>query len=247
MSRRRSKGEPEPPLFDLPLHGEAEPDPGRSYGGPEPAEPESADPGSTSAAEADPGPAPIPPAATGEMGLLFDPDHLAPSGSGAAEAGPGIAGPSPFRADEPPFDPEMGGEIIGESEAAPAPVQDRILGGVADLTVHVATLGAMVIAVQLMGARVSLDSLPGFAALGLVFSFLYTVIPLAFWGQTPGMAWVGHASRSMGGEPLTFGQTFLRWLGALFTVALAGLPVLLAFLGGRSLCDRLSDSRTVQL
>lgn len=89
----------------------------------------------------------------------------------------------------------------------------------------------------------------GLAVFVAVFSFLYTVIPLAFWGRTLGMTRVGLVA-SGGDEPqgaLTFGQTALRWSGGLLTVALLGLPSLLALLGGRSLTDRLSGSRTWRL
>ena len=91
----------------------------------------------------------------------------------------------------------------------------------------------------------------GFAESGLLlfllaWSFLYFVIALAFWGQTPGMAWAGVIARARAEEPLSFGQTVRRWAGAWLTWALAGLPGLLA-LTGRSLADRLSDSRTYEL
>lgn len=140
-------------------------------------------------------------------------------------------------------------EIPQEPEAAvpaagPAPLKDRFLSGALDLGIQVLVLGAAVAAVRAIGAPVRLaDGLP-FAIFGLIFSFLYWFIPLAFWGQTPGMAWVGNSAVRLNDEPLTFGQTLLRWIGALLTLALAGLPLLLAFGGGRSLSDRLSDSKT---
>ena len=124
--------------------------------------------------------------------------------------------------------------------------QDRLLGGLADLTIHLATLGLMIVAVQLMGVPVAWADWPAFGGLTVIFSFLYSVIPLAFWGHTPGMAWVGHTARSETDEPLSFGQTALRWTGAVFTVFLLGLPLLLAF-SGRSLADRISDSKTLPL
>lgn len=77
-----------------------------------------------------------------------------------------------------------------------------------------------------------------------IFSFFYAVIPLAFWGQTPGMAWAGIVARSPGGEALSFGQAARRWLGGWLTALLGGLPGLLLF-SGRSLTDRLSGSRTL--
>ncbi|NJL29066.1 MAG: hypothetical protein HC897_14870 [Thermoanaerobaculia bacterium] len=83
-----------------------------------------------------------------------------------------------------------------------------------------------------------------FAILALVFSFLYCVVPLAFWGRTPGMVMSHEIARSLDDQPLSFGQTILRWLGALITLALAGLPTLLALIGGRSLADQISGSKT---
>ena len=125
-------------------------------------------------------------------------------------------------------------------------VQDRLLSGLADLVLLAVAVGSMVLGSQLLGVRVTLEDWPPFLVFGLLLSFPYAVIPLAFWGHTPGMAWVGHFARSVEGEPLTFGQTAKRWLGAVLTLALAGAPLLLAWRGGRSLADRLSDSLTAQ-
>ena len=58
------------------------------------------------------------------------------------------------------------------------------------------------------------------------------------------MAWIGNVARSLDDEPLSFGQAIMRWVGALLTLGFAGLPVLLS-LGGRSLSDWLSESKTV--
>ena len=80
----------------------------------------------------------------------------------------------------------------------------------------------------------------------LAWSFLYFVVSLAFWGQTPGMAWAGLIARSGASEPLSFGQTAQRWAATWLTWALVGLPGLLA-LSGRSLADRLSGSRTYEV
>ncbi len=147
----------------------------------------------------------------------------------------------------PVGDPDGPDAVADNSESGNggALVQDRLLGGVADLTLHLAVLGAMVLAVLAMGVPVGLENWPPFALFALLFSFLYSVIPLAFWGQTPGMAWVGHVARTEADEPLTFGQTVNRWLGAVLTAALVGLPLLLA-ISGRSLADRLSHSVTQQ-
>lgn len=129
----------------------------------------------------------------------------------------------------------------------------RIAAGGADL----AALGSAALAVA---AGTRLLGHPGpwpwppFALFLLAFSFLYTVVPLAFWGQTPGMAWRGLVARSLDGDALSFGQTFRRWIGSVLTVAGAGLPLLLALLGdgaaagaaGRSLADRISGSHTLR-
>jgi len=120
---------------------------------------------------------------------------------------------------------------------------DRLLGGLADLAAQLIALGLAIAATHSMGLAVTVADWMPFGVLALVFSFLYWVVPLAFWGQTPGMAWVGQTARSSSGEPLSFGQTVLRWLGSMLTLALAGLPLLLA-LTGRSFTDLLSGSRT---
>ena len=152
----------------------------------------------------------------------------------------------------PLFEPEesevaTGAEIDDDFDEAmleEAGLRDRLMGGLADLAIHLAMLGAVITLVHLMGVQVGWHQWLPFATLTLVFSFLYFVVPLAFWGQTPGMAWVGHTARSVTDEPLSFGQTVLRWFGTLLTLALVGLPLLLA-LGGRSLSDRLSESKTL--
>lgn len=129
------------------------------------------------------------------------------------------------------------------SAPEPASLGDRFRAGVADLALHAAVGLALLVGAELMGARPGLAELPAVGLFLAVFSFLYSVVPLAFWGRTPGMAWSGLVARAAGGHGLTLGQTARRWLGGVVTVLLLGLPVLLA-LGGRSLADRLSGTRT---
>jgi hypothetical protein len=131
--------------------------------------------------------------------------------------------------------------------AAPEPPAARLLprlrGDLADLVMlGVATLVAA-FGATLMRAPVGIAQLPALALFLLAFSFLYVVVPLAFWGATPGMSWSGVVARTAPDEPLSFGQTTRRWLATWITWLFAGLPGLLA-LGGRSLADRLSGSRT---
>lgn len=130
-------------------------------------------------------------------------------------------------------------------EAAAGPLGVSLRAGLADLSLHGGVLGTVaLLASFVLGAAPGWDALPAFGVLALVFSFLYWTVSLAFWGQTPGMAWVGQRAQSVTGEPLTYGQTALRWIGAVATAGLVGLPLLLVSIDGRSLSDRLSDSRT---
>ena len=119
----------------------------------------------------------------------------------------------------------------------------RLGAGLADLLVHAAVLVGALLGTRWMGVKP--DPVRDWPALALFlasFSFLYTVLPLAFWGQTLGMAWTGISSRNRDGEPLTFDQTARRWLGELVTAALLGLPSLVS--SRRSLADLVSGSAT---
>jgi uncharacterized RDD family membrane protein YckC len=119
----------------------------------------------------------------------------------------------------------------------------RLAAGLADLLVHAAVLVLALLGTRWLGVRPDpIRDWPALALFLLSFSFLFTVLPLAFWGQTLGMAWSGILSRNRDGEPLTFDQTARRWLGGLVTTALLGLPVLVS--GRRSLSDLVSGSAT---
>jgi uncharacterized RDD family membrane protein YckC len=134
-----------------------------------------------------------------------------------------------------------------QDEEAPADARvglgSRLMAGVADLLIHAAVLMILLIGTRLLGVRAALSDAPALGLFLLAFSFLYTIVPLAFWGHTLGMAWAGLVSQNRDGEPLTFDQTARRWLGGVLTLAAAGLPLLIA-LGGRSLADLLSGSVT---
>ena len=230
MAKRKRRQSAELPLFDLPLQ------PGEPASGEE--VPDSAG-GEVSA----PGPAGTP-----GPSLLYDDEDAAPGGEEQLDL-VDLAGPA--GGEEPESEgPEAGAELEDDETYEDvrtddrALLGDRLLGGFADLAVQLVMSGLALAAVHSMGVTVSWADWMPFAVLALVFSFLYWVVPLAFWGQTPGMAWVGHSARAGGGEALTFGQTFRRWLGALVTLVLAGLPMLLA-LTGRSFTDRISDSYTI--
>lgn len=130
-----------------------------------------------------------------------------------------------------------------EGDGARTGAGSRIAAGAADLLVHAAVLVVLLVGTHMMGVRPARTDWPALGVFLLAFSFLYMVVPLAFWGHTLGMAWAGLTARNQDGEPLTFDQTARRWLGGLLTLGFAGLPFL--FTGrGRSLTDRLSGSAT---
>lgn len=129
--------------------------------------------------------------------------------------------------------------------SSPPPLGRRLLAGAIDLGAQALAITIAFAGVRLLGVVPSAASTVPFALLALVFSFLYCVVPLAFWGRTPGMAMARAHARSLDDQPLSVGQTILRWLGALLTLTLAGLPALLALVGGRSLADQISGSKTV--
>ena len=159
-------------------------------------------------------------------------------------AAPGPRQPPPQEAsltfDEP--DDEAPAQPAGP--AGRAGLGSRISAAGADLIVHASVAVGVLVGCRLMGVRPVLSDWPAVALFLLSFSFLYTVVPLAFWGHTPGMAWAGLDARSRDGEPLAFDQTARRWIGGVLTLLFLGLPLLLAF-GGRSLSDLLSGSETL--
>lgn len=112
-----------------------------------------------------------------------------------------------------------------------------------DLAVLAAAGLAAAVGARALSAPVGGEQLAPLLLFVVAFSFVYAVVPLAFWGGTPGMIWAGLIARTPSSEPLSFGQSVLRWLAGWATFGLLGLPGLLA-LTGRSLVDRLSASAT---
>lgn len=162
----------------------------------------------------------------------------------ASREAPAAPAPAPPLGPRPLPDPPAParGNATGMALSAP-PLVARLRATLANLVVYGGLLALVWLGLAAMGREVQLDDAPAVALFVLAFSFLYTVIPLAFWGQTPGMVWAGLVARCGESEPLAFGQTARRWLGGLLTLLLAGLPGLLALRGG-SLTDRLSGSTT---
>jgi uncharacterized RDD family membrane protein YckC len=186
--------------------------------------------------------------------LLFDLPIGAPDRTAGARTERQRASRPPSR---DPYDQDPAGDLGPEDDgfdeledlqgfhAGPgATATGRIAAGAADLLVHAAVGVGALMGARSMGIHPVLSDWPALAVFLLSFSFLYTVVPLAFWGQTPGMTWLGLSSRSRDGEPLAFGQTARRWLGGVLTALLLGLPLLVSG-RRRSLSDLLSGSETV--
>ncbi len=203
---------------------------------------------------------PVPP----DLPRLFDPPLGPDSAAALAEEENGLepeapAAPSPrslFAEQEAPGStpgradaagdaagPERAGDPGPASPPSPPRLASRAAAGALDLGLNLAVLVVALVGARMLGVEPRLSLWPAIAVFLAVFSFLYISLPLAFWGQTPGMARARLAARNEGDQPLTFGQTALRWLGAALTVLALGLPLLLA-LGGGSLADRLSGSAT---
>jgi uncharacterized RDD family membrane protein YckC len=142
--------------------------------------------------------------------------------------------PPPDREDEL-YEPLPASEYAGRGSRAAA--------GAADLLVHAAVAVLALAGVRWLGIQPALSHAPALAVFLLSFSFLYAVLPLAFWGHTLGMAWSAITSRNRDGEPLTFDQAARRWIGGILTVATLGLPLLVTG-DRRSLTDGLSGSAT---
>jgi hypothetical protein len=120
----------------------------------------------------------------------------------------------------------------------------RWLAGSVDVLIHGGVLAALLLLLYFgFGVEPRSRQWPGYLLFLLSFSFLYVTLPLAFWGQTPGMAWLRLQTRDHDDRPMTFGQTVVQWAVGLGTTVLLGLPLLLTS-GQRSLADRLTGAVT---
>lgn len=145
----------------------------------------------------------------------------------------------------PPEASDASPERDGQADQVDADFGLRLQAGLADLS-FVALVGAVVaVGVSLAGTALTPRTLAGILLFALDFSFLYMLLPLAFWGRTPGMAWVGVRLVADDGGLPTFRRCAVRWIVAVLTVASLGLLALVALIGRRSLGDRLSRSRLI--
>lgn len=136
------------------------------------------------------------------------------------------------------------GAVEEPAERLPAtPMRRRLLAGTIDSAASGVALGLLLAGASMLGAPARAADWPAYLLAILVFSFFYVVFSLSFWGRTPGMLAAGLAVRSRHDPAVTTGQAALRWVGGVATVALLGLPALLALLDQRSPADYLSGTR----
>ncbi|MEM9290753.1 MAG: RDD family protein [Acidobacteriota bacterium] len=128
---------------------------------------------------------------------------------------------------------------------ASAPLSRRLAAGLADLVIQGGVAILVLLGQSSLGVLPRAEHAPALLLFMVAFSFLYTVVPMAFWGQTPGMSAAAIAAMAADGENPSFPQCALRWLGSVATTALLGLPLLLCLGTGGSLGDRLSHTATV--
>ena len=147
-----------------------------------------------------------------------------------------------------PFEADESDELADEDSSPPhrrdesVDFSSRLKAGLLDLAAVAGTILLAIGGAWTLGAEIGVASTPALLLFATAFSFLYTIVPLTFWGRTPGMAVLGLVARTRNQIPLTIQQSIRRWLGAVATVVLLGLPLVLV-LTGRSLADRLSSSR----
>ncbi|HEY0781680.1 MAG TPA: RDD family protein [Thermoanaerobaculia bacterium] len=192
-----------------------------------------------------------------EEPLLFDlpldsPEPAASEVASAKRTVPREAPPAPLplraREREERTDPALPvrGPAAEPRAAGPigVPVGRRLGAGLFDLLLHTVVVAGLYLGSRLLGLRLTWTDWPAALLFVVPFSFLYSVVPLAFWGKTPGMASTGLLSQNAKGDPLTFDQTARRWLGGLLTLATLALPLLVTG-RRRSLADVLSGSVTL--
>lgn len=171
------------------------------------------------------------------LGRREPPDVPAPTSSKQEQLPLEQPPPRDSRREQPsPAEPTASGDA---TSVAPG---QRLRAALLDAAAVAAVTAVAAIGSSLLGAQLGGHALAGLVAFALCFSFLYHVVPLAFWGQSPGMSAARIIARDSDGAALTLSQALARWLGAVLTVVGLGLPLLL-LRSGLTLGDRLSGSR----
>lgn len=155
--------------------------------------------------------------------------------------------PAPERpvAEQPSLFPDVEDDPgLGLAEESTVPSAQELIGaGLFDLVLQLVNILIAIGSAAALDVDISVGEWAPFAILAFVSSFVYWNVSLVFWGRTPGMAWKRLVARDTDDAPLSFEQAARRWVAAILTTLLVGLPWL-ATLGGRSIADRLSGSRT---
>lgn len=193
---------------------------------------------------------PSPPAkGRGKTLSLFPDVSEAPLSPSPASAGSDPQPTAPASASSAVADVDEPGEIVDEPDAeVSVAFARRFAAGLADVVI-LALFGALELAA---GAILLELRFPPAALLGLgAFLFLAALVLLVLvpfvWGATPGMALADlRVAAADGGSP-TLAAASLRFVGALLTGALAGVPLLVAAFDrkGRTLSDLVSGTTLV--
>lgn len=126
----------------------------------------------------------------------------------------------------------------------------RIVGGLADILILVllgtVQLAAGAVLLELRFPPTAFLGVSGF--LGLASLILLVLVPFV-WGTTPGLALVDLRIQATDGGSPTLGAAFLRFAGFLLTLALGGVPMLVAAFdkNGRTFADLVSRTSVVSL
>lgn len=138
------------------------------------------------------------------------------------------------------------------SQIAPAPLVNRALAFLTDVSLFLATALAMSPLLPLKASLLdtAIEAPAAAIALGgflLLLSFYYSVLSWMFWGRTVGASIFDLRVRSQSGGPVDGRSAAMRWLGTLLCIATAGIGFLPALAGSRrSLADRISATRSVR-
>src|SRR5258706_5411717 len=153
------------------------------------------------------------------------------------------APPAPLPTAEEADVDEPGEEVVGPEGDGAVALARRIAAGLADLVI-LALLGAVELSAGafLLELRFPPPALVWLGAFLALTSLVLLVLVPFVWGTTPGMALADLRVRARDGGSPTLLACFVRYLGFVFTGALAGVPLLVAAFDekGRTLADLVS-------
>jgi uncharacterized RDD family membrane protein YckC len=134
---------------------------------------------------------------------------------------------------------------------ASAPRWRRVLAFATDAPLFLALALAMSPLLNLRAGleetlRAEWPAIAAFAGFVLLLSFHYFVVSWAVWGRTVGGSIFDTRVALVDGSPIDFRNATRRWAWMLVSIATCGVGFLVGLLpGGRSLADRMSNSRAL--